>query len=82
MVNLRAMMMDHPGYFEPFLESWTLIDTAPTVYHHKAVYRILRDHLDMQGGMLRALHGGRTSGSRDIRRDVHKRGQKRAVSSR
>lgn len=82
MVNRRAIMLGHPGYFEPFLDSWTLIHTALTAYDHNAVYRILRDHLDMQVGMLRALQGGRTSGSGDIRRDAHERGQKRAVSSR
>lgn len=82
MVNLRAIMLGHPGYFEPFLDSWTLIDTTLTACDHNAVYHILRDHLDMQGGMLRALQGVRTSGSGDIRRDAHERGQKRAVSSR
>jgi len=38
MVNLRATMMDDPSWFEPFLESWTLIETALTAYDHNEVY--------------------------------------------
>lgn len=63
-------------------KDWTLIDTALTAYDHNAVYRDLRDNLDMQVGMLRALHGVRTSGCVDVTRNAHELGRKRAGSSR
>lgn len=38
-------------------EDWTLIETALTAYDHNAVYRDLRDRLDMQVTMIRAMDG-------------------------
>ncbi|WP_347920105.1 hypothetical protein [Paracoccus marcusii] len=55
-------------------KDWTLIETALTAYDHNAVYRDLRDNLDMQVGMLRALHGVRMSGDTDVLRNARKRG--------
>mgnify|MGYP000870946569 CR=1 FL=1 len=55
-------------------KDWTLIETALTAYDHNAVYRDLRDDLDMQVGMLRALRGVRTSGDADVSRHAPKRG--------
>ena len=36
-------------------KDWEIIDTALTAYSHNAVYRDLRDKLDMQVAMVRAL---------------------------
>lgn len=55
-------------------KDWTLIETALTAYDHNAVYRDLRDNLDMQVGMLRALHSVRMSGDTDVLRNARKRG--------
>lgn len=38
-------------------EDWTLIETALTAYDHNAIYRDLRDRLDMQVAMIRAIDG-------------------------
>ena len=38
-------------------KDWELIDTALTAYAHMAVYRDLRDKLDMQVAMARAMDG-------------------------
>ena len=38
-------------------KGWELIDTALTAYAHMAVYRDLRDKLDMQVAMARAMDG-------------------------
>lgn len=38
-------------------KDWELIDTALTAYVHMAVYRDLRDKLDMQVAMARAMDG-------------------------
>ncbi|WP_394227857.1 hypothetical protein [Paracoccus marcusii] len=55
-------------------KDWTLIETALTAYDHNAIYRDLRDNLDMQVAMLRALHGVQTSGAANVRRNASKRG--------
>lgn len=36
-------------------EDWTLIETALTAYDHNAIYRDLRDRLDMQVAMIQAM---------------------------
>lgn len=38
-------------------EDWTLIETALTAYDHNAIYRDLRDRLDIQVAMIRAMYG-------------------------
>ena len=49
-------------------EDWTLIETALTAYDHNAVYRDLRDRLDMQVAMIRAMDGAtRNAGSGQVR---------------
>ena len=42
-------------------KDWEIIDTALTAYSHNAVYRDLRDKLDMQVAMVRALDGATRS---------------------
>ncbi len=42
-------------------KDWELIDTALTAYSHNAVYRDLRDKLDMQVALVRALNGATRS---------------------
>ena len=49
-------------------EDWTLIETALTAYDHNAVYRDLRDRLDVQVAMIRAMDGAtRNAGSGQVR---------------
>lgn len=54
-------------------KDWEIIDTALTAYSHNAVYRDLRDKLDMQVAMVRALDGAtrsaKVAGQRDARDD-------------
>ena len=54
-------------------KDWEIIDTALTAYSHNAVYRDLRDKLDMQVAMVRALDGAtrsaKVAGHRDARDD-------------
>ncbi|WP_405403282.1 hypothetical protein [Paracoccus sp. Ld10] len=42
-------------------EDWALIDTALTAYSHNSVYRTLREKLDMQVAMVRAMDGASRS---------------------
>lgn len=49
-------------------KDWTLIETALTAYDHNAIYRDLRDRLDIQVAMIRAMDGAtRNAGSKAFR---------------
>lgn len=43
------------------LENWVLIDNSLTAYAHNAAYRDLREKLDMQMAIARALSGASQS---------------------
>lgn len=58
---MRRMSDDVMFRLAMFLEDWVLIDNALTAYAHNAAYRDLREKLDMQVAIARALSGASQS---------------------
>lgn len=57
-------------------EDWELIDSALTAYAHNATYRDLRDKLDMQVALVRAMDGAtRDANAGGKRQDPATRGR-------